>query len=434
MWVVQEVYATRTDPLVICGNMSAPWEACSTAILQVSWDELGKSKKDRSLPDPETLVYFTLLRSEAERGKVKLESLLTATCNREASDPRDHVYAHLGLINDAEHFEFQADYSQSPSIAYQNAMISVFKGRGDLDWLVYGARHSMEVPSWCADFSTKTWKTEAIENDWRVNAAENRQRETYGAGASTGKDMSIIAHDSGYGTMTVRGVPIGRVEKQLGFTCGGIRVQQEAKDQLTSAQIDTVLQDTSFQAFKDIGSFIIYGHPALKRRQDLSPDQVIKKMAEGAIWKVAAGGATFEELTRNAAKSQNRSYPNGYAILEKFAQKMHPIRPIMSHDWAHLLPEEPADFTFTAVAALTQIAFGARDGCFLTTDTGYIGRATHMVEEGDTLAILFGSRLPAVLRPQPDGTYKIVTFAYVDDLMHGEYLQNSETEKDFVLC
>lgn len=101
-----------------------------------------------------------------------------------------------------------------------------------------------------------------------------------------------------------------------------------------------------------------------------------------------------------------------------------------------LLPEEPADFDLSAYgAAYLQIAFDAEDRCFFTTKTGYIGRAGHLVQKSDVLCILFGYRLPAVLRRQEDGSYKLVTFTYTHGVMEGEVLRDNGSlkEKEFLL-
>src|SRR4051812_9463499 len=112
-----------------------------------------------------------------------------------------------------------------------------------------------------------------------------------------------------------------------------------------------------------------------------------KKLAAGDAWKVAAGGISFNELM--SWHKTLESPPNGYALLEKFVQKTNMLRRVMSHEWADLLPEEPASFEETAFGAYAQIAFHAGDRCFFTTNTGYIGRAGHLVQKSDVLCILF---------------------------------------------
>ena len=72
-----------------------------------------------------------------------------------------------------------------------------------------------------------------------------------------------------------------------------------------------------------------------------------------------------------------------------------------------------------------------------TTDTGYLGRAestVNAVEQGDILCIIHGCRIPAILRSQGD-RYKLLTFAYVADVMEGQYFDDhAPGENAITLC
>jgi hypothetical protein len=71
-----------------------------------------------------------------------------------------------------------------------------------------------------------------------------------------------------------------------------------------------------------------------------------------------------------------------------------------------------------------------------TTDTNYSAPGFKMSRVGgDLLCILFGCKLPVVLRPGHDGSYKLVDFVYTDGIMNGEFLEDEVgyTEADFVL-
>jgi len=71
--------------------------------------------------------------------------------------------------------------------------------------------------------------------------------------------------------------------------------------------------------------------------------------------------------------------------------------------WSALLPsldEVPvADFDSLARRLVLHVAqlFGRKH--FFATDTGYVGCAGHAVQVGDVVCVLFGCRMPAVLRP-----------------------------------
>jgi hypothetical protein len=57
------------------------------------------------------------------------------------------------------------------------------------------------------------------------------------------------------------------------------------------------------------------------------------------------------------------------------------------------------------------------------TTTGFIGIGPRCTEPGDVVAILYGSRLPIVLRPVPElskGSYRLLGVSYVYGIMDGE--------------
>jgi hypothetical protein len=100
-----------------------------------------------------------------------------------------------------------------------------------------------------------------------------------------------------------------------------------------------------------------------------------------------------------------------------------------------LLPEEPEDFRETALDCYLKIAYDTAGKCYFTTDSRHIGLAGHKIEEGDVVCVMFGCKLPAVLRPQPNGSFTLVTFTYTHDVMDGEFLAvaSSVVEETFML-
>ena len=97
----------------------------------------------------------------------------------------------------------------------------------------------------------------------------------------------------------------------------------------------------------------------------------------------------------------------------------------------NLMPDvELPDFNLLAVKALweivkpRQLRQGAETAMF-TTENGYIGSsASSSVAAGDTVCVLLGSKLPAILRPQGD-KYHLISFAHVHGIMNGEFVEKS---------
>jgi hypothetical protein len=66
---------------------------------------------------------------------------------------------------------------------------------------------------------------------------------------------------------------------------------------------------------------------------------------------------------------------------------------------------------------------------------GWRTATSRCIQCGDVICVLYGCALPLVLRPQDDGTHKIVCVAYVDGMMSGEFLENAAdyVDMDFVI-
>lgn len=157
MWTLQEALAASPDSLVLCGDKSASWGSVIRALENLSIMDLCNKGRSSCLPNYTMFMQFDAVRVSRENGKkVTLEDLLLSTADRDASGPRDHIYAVLGLISDPRSGQIEPDYSKQPSWVNQQAMVSIFNSREDLDWLLYAIGEATSAkPSWCVDFSMK---------------------------------------------------------------------------------------------------------------------------------------------------------------------------------------------------------------------------------------------------------------------------------------
>jgi len=86
-------------------------------------------------PLGQTLRYF--VESHESRifpHKITLEELIYISGDRAASDPRDYIYALLGLVEPQTNL-FEPDYSRSEFWAYQHAMVHITRCRQNLYFL-----------------------------------------------------------------------------------------------------------------------------------------------------------------------------------------------------------------------------------------------------------------------------------------------------------
>lgn len=79
-----------------------------------------------------------------------------------------------------------------------------------------------------------------------------------------------------------------------------------------------------------------------------------------------------------------------------------------------------SDFAFQAIASL-------QDRRVFVTLQGWVGLASNAIESGDRIAIIGGGGTPYVLREKKilSRAYSLVTWAYVQGIMHGEALEEA---------
>jgi hypothetical protein len=58
--------------------------------------------------------------------------------------------------------------------------------------------------------------------------------------------------------------------------------------------------------------------------------------------------------------------------------------------------------------------------CIATTCGGHICNVGENTQLDDQIAIIAGCRMPLILRPQEDGTFKVTGHTYVFGMMYGE--------------
>ena len=67
------------------------------------------------------------------------------------------------------------------------------------------------------------------------------------------------------------------------------------------------------------------------------------------------------------------------------------------------------------------------------TERGYIGLGPRYLQPGDAVCVLFGARVPHVLRPRTEGQrgYLFVGEAYVHGIMDGEGIRDNSESREF---
>lgn len=115
MWVIQEAVKARKI-LVRCGSQDVSWDA----IVQVSKacqnaGYLGGYRVENSAAGTHSATVIDLLKKPGR--EESLMELLALTRSYKATDPRDKVFALLGLAADGQHFD-SVNYKTKPAEVY----------------------------------------------------------------------------------------------------------------------------------------------------------------------------------------------------------------------------------------------------------------------------------------------------------------------------
>ncbi|RYP79495.1 hypothetical protein DL770_006634 [Monosporascus sp. CRB-9-2] len=179
VWVIQEITVGR-EVLLYYGGRYIPWyifiEVASSCLdphrrnLLLHTDTTGtRSFIDKSAF--ENIAVMSLLHNGwdivettnsghfGELDHFKLGTILFNTANFKSTDPRDKIFALLGLATDAGDGRLVPDYRKAPSQVYTEATQHLIAGKGTIALLSLagtGFNHPRKVqslPSWVPDFS-----------------------------------------------------------------------------------------------------------------------------------------------------------------------------------------------------------------------------------------------------------------------------------------
>ncbi|KXH25805.1 hypothetical protein CSIM01_07236 [Colletotrichum simmondsii] len=161
VWVIQEIAAAR-DAWVLYGSRGAHWND----FLGVRSSEADTNhNRDLALSDSQPAATDILpqwLYIWTKPGYMELDTLLNglyATAQCKASDPRDKVFALLGLFHGANNAALVADYTLTHHEVVIGVTAYIFVHHTKQMWRIFAAidpKDSQGMPSWVMDWSSET--------------------------------------------------------------------------------------------------------------------------------------------------------------------------------------------------------------------------------------------------------------------------------------
>jgi Heterokaryon incompatibility protein (HET) len=405
VWVVQEAVLAR-NAIAMLGDWEIQWTAIGQA---ATWfQDHGYELPDvkYSLPSLRDLVPVSNAAATWEictyhpGPKVPLLHLLKDSRARIATNYVDKLYATYGL---AEEIQSNKTGTLHPLIEpnYESTVEQVYKGvakfliicHGNLDILSYAggamapaaATEIPKFPSWVPIWYLKKFSMEF---------ASPRTSQIYRTDNGEPLHIGGSVHDD---SLTIKGFEFDNInrygERLMSYGFGPIMHQEERQFILAALRIVTAnFSDRAMQ----------YG----------SEPELLQAFTRTLTAGLSRG-------YKAASEDANHHEDTCRWLFEHLGTKIPVASPLKRAKWS-LLPSIDSG-RFQEIFVRT-----CMDRRFFVTKGGYMGVGPETMKQGDIIAVLFGGRVPFVLRPV-NGHYRFLGDGFVDGIMTGEATRKWKT-------
>lgn len=315
-----------------------------------------------------------------------------------ATDPRDYVFALLGLLEPAQRL-ILPDYSLSPSQVFIKTAIEIFKQEKSVEYLLH-KNHQLsdpELPSWVPNPSNMANGMGFVTRLYKEFSASGDKLATI----QVFSDKEII----------LKGILIDNVSDISlvlpSHSLSGITCQREALS-LYRHLLNIELMAAS-----------------LKQHQQ-SEQSKDDNQSLSAVWRTGAMGFMLEadSSTRRLEPNDEIVFSKARRVLEAYAQQPETTPMESLIDMIHQEQVFTYCLTFTSAAGLFRFFVTEQPGQPRRMGMGPLGMLPN-----DRVVIFAGGRMPFIIRPQGrsivagDGVehacYDLIGVAYVDGIMDG---------------
>ncbi|KAH4303439.1 hypothetical protein HBH64_074190 [Parastagonospora nodorum] len=390
VWVVQEaVLASKATVLI--GDWEIEWAAIGEAAVWFQSEGyampavLRYQMRDQQhfLPVSRTVSVWTLC--SRPNHTVPLLDLLSEFRTRQATNPKDKVYATFGIAEELAYMEenglhqlLEPDYRETKTVAevYRDIAIFLIIEYGHLGVLSHvGKSLEPDWPSWVPD--------------WRQDKASNTLSIMQGAdthNASRDQSLQVGISENPY-TISLQGVEADVItaygDKLASYGFGYVTYKEEIEFARAAWDLSQSIHTSDSNMNGSISSTFIQTLVTGFSTEPSFQEDALQWFAQHA------------QLSLNTSRTRRLKY-----LMQKRS--------------------DPGRFHEIFVQACV-------DRRFFVTKNGLMGVGPDGMKEGDAIGILFGGRVPYVLRPVDNG-FRFVGECYVSGLMNGEAVQTWKDE------
>ncbi|KAK0736770.1 heterokaryon incompatibility protein-domain-containing protein [Apiosordaria backusii] len=415
VWIKQEITLARNS-IVVCGYKQTDAESFHAALLFYGLLTVWETNEYRAgrhtrIPGPfseEELMAapdgpWMLLKQTTtdpavgsafsgrrkflrEGGRQPLFELLHTSYVRagalglQSFDPRDKIYALLGIAADAVESGIYTDYTVAPDEAFEQAA-RFLVAKGHVDILKWCRSRRVRPPTWVPDFAAN------LSYTW----SDDMGVPIFKATGSTTQPTDLVQNMKGPRPASIRlqGVRLDTVAavRSVFVHNDGMKYPQAAAIQMF-AQIEEFLQRTT---------------------------KYTKDQWDDALWRIPICDREYHPTSMYFQR----------ATLERSGRQFELLR---------TQPLDDGDVMAETMSyqATMQYADGARP---IYLAEGYVGLGPRETVSEDIVVLLYGGSTPFVLRPAGvRGEYHLVGEAYIYGVMDGEMMDKGVNEEVFTLC
>jgi hypothetical protein len=426
-WVVQE-FALAPKTVILWDRHEIVWDhilSVSDFMLTINWSELAEKyvKDPRNVRELSTFCQLPsdleALRIEIRKsGHMPLYNCLRISRNFNATDPRDKVYAFLGLLDASTRALITPNYREMVEKTYTRAAVAVIMESGNLQLLAnledMSQRNLHSLPSWVPDltcagmFSTFGFfqRFDAVRGQ-RLDPVTTTRLESHSILQLKGVQVDCVSTiaDSddnwlypGHGCTASFGLMIDqhrigsrypRTQQSLIEVLWGVLIT----DMGPTNQSPAPLSHSSL--FKH---YLIAHHPGIENLGGETAASEVLKSIE-ALTILALTFSNDDDRTSETLPSLDEivSFQGGLESEEKRQR----------------IRRDAEDFQQTLQATMWLRRL-------FRTEQNLLGIAAKSIKPGDGIWLVPGSRVPLILRKLSNGHYIFVGEAYLHGIMNGE--------------
>jgi hypothetical protein len=390
VWIIQELYSAK-EITIMSGKYRISWDKVQAVqdilvsrhyindLVQLSNEE----------PDLKGLAFYFQIRGprylrleEAHSSNLPdLYDILSKFWNTNATDPRDKVYALVGLTTARDDSRLTIDYSASVRQVFIDVVKYILVSSRKLDIICSFPQgvNDYELPSWVPDWTFGQSKFGTPLVSLVVRRGEKAFNSHGGSIAQSDVrlgDQILIANGILLSHVQAVGQK-GSFEERYDFKTGIPII-------LSWYKLWDLAKSFNQPRFEEFGTTLFWGALKFGKYSKCSTPVLMERILV-AIAKLADKFCPEETVS-----------PELVALKEKIHMEMW-----MAESW---------------ISRATQLIRGRR---FFISTSELVGMCPSSAEPGDIICILLGCSVPVVLRPQ-DGHYRLLGEAYVYGYMYGK--------------